>query len=118
LPRTLAFMDDNYIPVGGYRVLGHDMTPVAGSPAYTFDVVFPETFAFVSENTVITGLIDGQPCHGFATLAEGEHTFLPDHNHERVIFVWKQTVDRGFFPRGRKHKRPTGRFRKYDQEST
>ena len=118
LPRTLAFMDENYIPVGGYRVLGHDMTPVTGSPAFTFEVVIPESFAFVSKGKVISGRIDGQPCKGSAALAEGTHEFVPNRFNQRVAFVWKQAVDRGFYPKDRNYKQPAGRFRKTRQQSS
>ncbi len=97
-PRAIAFMDENYISVGAYRVLGHPMTAAAENHGYTFHVVIPQTFAFVTAGNVVRGTIDGQPCQGFATLTEGTHEFLPARPKTQVDFVWKQAIDRGFFP--------------------
>jgi hypothetical protein len=105
-PRALAFMDDNYIPVCRLRVLGHAMTPAAQPQTYTFQVVIPETFAFVSKNRKITGTIDGQPCPGFATLAAGAHTFVADRPLTgEAYFVWKQAIERGFLPQKESERR-------------
>jgi hypothetical protein len=97
-PRTLAFMDQNYIRVGSYRVLGHTMKPTGEKNTYTFEVVIPETFAFVSGLKNIGGTVDGRPCEGFATLSAGVHTFISNRPYSEVRFVWKQAIDRGFFP--------------------
>lgn len=97
-PRALAFMDENYISTGAFRVLGHAMTPAADASGYVFQTVIPASFAFLSDRKFVPGKIDGQPCAGFATLAAGPHAFVPDTLKEPVDFVWKQAVDRGFFP--------------------
>jgi hypothetical protein len=97
-PRTLAFMDQNNIRVGSYRVLGHAMKPTTEQSTYTFEVVIPETFAFVSGGKAIRGTIDGRPCEGFATVSAGVHTFITNRPCSEVRFVWKQAIDRGFFP--------------------
>jgi hypothetical protein len=98
-PHTLAFMEENYISVGGYRVLGHAMTPTEEARRYTFEVVIPETFAFIAGAKMVSGSIDGQPCVGFATLSRGTHAFVANRPLAQVDFVWKQAIDRGFYPK-------------------
>jgi hypothetical protein len=95
---TLGFMRDNYITIGSYHVLGHAMTPVTEPQTYTFDVAIPETFAFIAAGKTVSGSIDAQPCKGFATLSSGTHVFVSNRPLSEVDFVWKQAIDRGFFP--------------------
>jgi hypothetical protein len=97
-PRTLAFLDENYIAISSFRVLGNPMTPDTGHHGFTFRVTIPETFAFVSNGKLVAGKIDGQPCLGCASLSEGAHEFLPDAPEQQIDFIWKQAIDRGFFP--------------------
>ncbi len=101
-PRAIAFMNDNYILVGQFRVLGNAMTPTDDGTTFTFQVRIPQTFAFVSNLKLMRGMIDGQPCPGFATLTAGRHVFVPESPHETIDFVWKQAIDRGFYPRHKK----------------
>jgi hypothetical protein len=97
-PRALEFLDANYIPVSSFRVLGHSMILSADQGTYTFNVVIPETYAFISDGRLVAGTIDGQPCAGHAILAKGPHEFLPNRPRQHMEFIWKQAIDRGFFP--------------------
>lgn len=98
-PRARVFFDENYLEVGSQlRVLGHAMTPAAGSPRFRFDVVIPEWFAFLAQGKIVQGQIDGRPCEGTAFLSAGTHEFLAAKRVPTIDFVWLQAVDRGFRP--------------------
>jgi hypothetical protein len=98
-PRGRAFMEENYLPIGSLRVLGHVLVPKdAGDPRIRFEVVVPERYAIVAEHGGVGGSLDGTAYDGARVLAPGVHEFRPDSPGVRFAVVWAQAAEHGWSP--------------------
>ncbi|HKA52720.1 MAG TPA: hypothetical protein VKJ47_03585, partial [Candidatus Binatia bacterium] len=100
-PRTRAFLQENYLPVGRLRVAGQFLTPRTandGVASFPFDVQIPAQYAVVSETGTPTGWLDGTPYENARFLAPGPHEYRSSAGEGRLALVWAQAVERGFSP--------------------
>jgi len=100
-PRTRAFLQENYVPVGHVRVAGQFLTPQAaekGTSFFSFDIRIPTQYALVSETGAVTGWLDGTLYQEARFLAPGPHEYRALSDEGRLALVWAQAVERGFSP--------------------
>jgi len=100
-PRTRAFLQENYLPVGHLRVAGQFLTPRTandGVASFPFDVRIPAQYAVISETGTSTGWLDGTPYEDARFLVPGPHEYRSSSGEGRLALVWAQAVERGFSP--------------------
>jgi hypothetical protein len=94
-PHLRAFLDRNFIDVGGLRVAGQLLM---GSESSTFRLAVPAQYALVGETHQVTGLLDGLPYQGPRFLSAGAHFFRASGPPERIALIWSEAVARGLSP--------------------
>jgi hypothetical protein len=96
-PRAQTFVGENYLPLGRLLVLGKPpAAPIAGR--IEFDVVIPETYAFIDAKGTIPGTLDGTRIDGPRALAAGHHEIAVGPEVKNVAVVWARAVEKGYSP--------------------
>jgi 4-amino-4-deoxy-L-arabinose transferase-like glycosyltransferase len=99
-PRARRFLQDYYVVVGAWRVVGAVVDPAtapAGAPL-RFDIPMRARYAVVAESGGLPGAIDGLPYDRPRDLLPGHHELQPVPGSGRVAILWAQAVERGFSP--------------------
>ncbi len=99
-PAAREFLNRHFIPVGWFRVVGSRLDAGSGneSGARSFEVIFPERFAVVSERVSASGWLDGAPYVGPRELSAGMHEYLPRADERGLAVLWAGALERGFAP--------------------
>ncbi len=98
LPKTLRFIEQNYVKVDGGRVLGQHLPAVHGQPLATFDIVIPERYALIAAGGPISGTLDGTPIDGPRWLEAGRHELIVNQAIGEPALVWARALERGYSP--------------------
>jgi LmbE family N-acetylglucosaminyl deacetylase len=97
--RAWAFMQANYLPVDGVRVLGQYLDPPAAGPDdRAFLISIPQRYAMFGLQGVARGTLDGEPWRGARWLARGPHRYVAAPGEQRIAAVWAPAAERGFAP--------------------
>ena len=98
--RAAAFMAENYLPVGRYRVPGRVIAaqPKAAGDEIKFEVAIPERYLIWTDEQNAHGDLDGKPYEGAVELGAGSHTFKPGEAHARIAIFWARASEAGFKP--------------------
>jgi hypothetical protein len=99
-PRARRFLQDYYVVVGDWRVVGAVVDPAtapAGAPL-RFDIPMRARYAVVAESGGPPGTIDGLSYDRPHDLLPGRHELRPAPGSGRVAILWAQAVERGFSP--------------------
>ncbi len=96
----VAFMTENFLPVGRMRVAGKAIAKdaVEAGATVAFDVAVPAPYALWSDGKPVRGTLDGTPYTGPRELAAGPHEFRPEEGHRRLAIIWQRAVEAGFTP--------------------
>src|SRR5262249_37588735 len=98
--RARSFMNANYVPVSGVRVLGRLLNADAagrwGRVRFTVNVA--DRYALVTPTGPARGWLDDEryACPRF--LARGIHVFRGFPDEGRLALVWDRALERGFSP--------------------
>ena len=96
--KTLARLLDHAVGVGRLRVQGHAFGTVTAGTPLPFDILVPSTYAFVAEDGIARGTLDGTPYEGPRALSAGAHVFVADVPARGLAVVWAKAAARGFAP--------------------
>jgi 4-amino-4-deoxy-L-arabinose transferase-like glycosyltransferase len=100
-PKAQAFTNAHYVSVAWrLKVLGHPLQPVRNGPeiTYPFEIVIPETYAFVNPHGLVGGELDGQPLRGPVFLRPGGHVFRCHGQVGPLAYEWFHALECGFSP--------------------
>ncbi len=96
--RGRAFLNANFVSVGGLRVAGHRLDPPRrGGGSASFAIAVPGDYAVVTPAGPASGALDGTAGAGPRFLAAGTHEFTPEGPGPLAV-VWAQAIARGFSP--------------------
>jgi hypothetical protein len=109
-PRGRQFLNDHFISVGQWRVLGQSLgsTPGPRADSCRFEIVEPQRYTIVARYGTARGLLDGSPFIGPRELRAGPHTFRAVPDEEPIAVVWAPAIERGFRPSFAVRPRPIG----------
>ena len=98
--QAAAFMAENYLPVGRYRVPGRVISsqPTAAGAEVRFEVAIPARYLIWSDDQDVHGALDEKPYEGATELNPGAHTFKPAEAHARIAIFWARASEAGFKP--------------------
>jgi hypothetical protein len=98
--QAVAFMTENYLPVGRMRVAGRIIAPAptAAGASIPFDVAVPARYVLWAEGRPVPGTLDGKPYEGAVDLAAGAHVFQPAEANRRLAIFWARAAEQGFAP--------------------
>lgn len=99
--KAQTFTNAHYVSVAWrLKVPGHRLEPVQhGSESiYPFEIVIPETYAFVDPNGLVKGQVDGQPASGPVFLWPGPHVFRCRGEGRPLAYEWFHAFECGFSP--------------------
>ena len=100
-PKAQAFTNAHYVSVAWrLKVLGHPLQPVRNGSeiTYPFEIVIPETYAFVDPHGLVEGELDGQPLSGPVFLRSGSHAFRCRREVGPLAYEWFHAFECGFSP--------------------
>jgi hypothetical protein len=97
MPKTLRFIEQNYVKVDGGRVLGKHLPAVHGTPL-DFEIAVGERYSLIAAGGPITGTLDGTPIDGPRQLEPGHHQLLVEHASGEPVLVWARALERGYSP--------------------
>ena len=98
-PRTQAFLDRNYLPIGDrVAVAGQRLASVAAGTAIAFDVGVAAAYVVSTDHGVFQGSMDGSAYDGPRTLAPGRHVLVSTRAEQHVVLLWSPAFARGFRP--------------------
>jgi hypothetical protein len=96
-PRTKAFLDQNYLPIGDRVVVaGRRLSAVPAATAVTFDLGVGAPYAAITDQGVFQGSIDGLVYDGPRMLAPGRHLLVSAHAEQHVVLLWSRALAHGF----------------------
>ena len=98
-PRTLAFLDQNYVAIGDrVAVAGTRLSAVPASTAVGFEVGVAASYIALTDRGMFQGSIDGIAYDGPRMLTAGWHTLASMRAEQHVVLLWSRAFARGFRP--------------------
>lgn len=99
-PRGRQFLNEHYIPVGQWRVLGQSLARMPGVAGDTckFEIVIAQRYTIVCGGGNARGSLDGAPFTGPRVLQPGPHRYCAARNETPIAVVWATAIERGFAP--------------------
>jgi hypothetical protein len=98
--RGRRFLNDHYVSVGLWRVVGQWLAPAprSKSTARPFDILIPARYTIVTARGNARGSLDDTPFTGPRVLRMGRHTYAGAPGEDRAVVLWAPAIERGFKP--------------------
>ncbi|MBV9010052.1 MAG: glycosyltransferase family 39 protein [Verrucomicrobia bacterium] len=94
----IAFIRQNYVPVGPLSVAGKFISLDDASLSAEFTVQIPAQYAIIAQNGAFRGQLDDQPYSAPRFLGAGPHRVLSTSGRDCVAIVWSRAIERGYSP--------------------